>query len=107
MSQVEYLLAFGLLSAVVGLYAFAGYARSILCCSTRPQRATWLIWSVLVSVRLMAQIAEGAGVSLWFAGVLTGCTFIIFLLSRCCGFGGIGNSTNLSNLMAVGVGVCL
>ncbi len=75
------LLLFGVISGVLSVYAFVPYIADTIARRTRPERASWLIWSVLGSIALASQIAEGAGASLWFAVVQVSGTVIVFLLS--------------------------
>ena len=78
---------FGLASAALSLWAFVPYVRDTMLDYTQPQRACWLIWSVLSCVALASQIHEGAGASLWFAGVQAGGTALVFVLSIAKGAG--------------------
>ncbi len=72
---------FGILSAVLSTIAFLPYIRDTIRGRTQPQRASWLIWSVLSVIALGSQIYEGATDSLWFASVQVAATLIIFVLS--------------------------
>lgn len=54
------LLVFGVLSALFNLTGLVPYIRDILVNKTKPERATWWIWSSLSTVSLFAQIASGA-----------------------------------------------
>ena len=72
---------FGILAGVLSIYAYLPYIRDTKAGRTHPQRASWLIWSVLSTIALLSQIHEGAGPSLFFAGVQVTCTLIIFSLS--------------------------
>lgn len=67
----------GIASAVLSIYAFWPYIRDILNNRTRPERASWLIWSLLSAVSLLAQIYEGADGSLGFAAMQTAGTLIV------------------------------
>lgn len=101
------MLAFGLISGLLSAYAFLPYAIDTLYGRTRPQRASWFIWSVLASISLVAQIAEGAGASLWFAGVQTAGTAIIFLIGLWRGVGGVGSWTDICVLTGAALGLVL
>lgn len=59
---------FALLALLLSLLAFFSYIRDTIACRTQPQRASWLIWSVLSSIAFFTQVAEGATTSLWFIG---------------------------------------
>lgn len=84
----EHLLLIGIASGIVGALAYVPYIRNTLAGRTRPQRASWLIWSVLSAIALCSQIWEGATTSLWFSAVMVSGTFIVFLLSIRYGVGG-------------------
>lgn len=71
----------GLISAFLSLAAFAPYMTDTLRGKTRPLRASWLIWSVLSSISLASQFAEGATISLAYAAAQCGGTIFIFALS--------------------------
>ena len=97
----------GLMSALLGLIAFVPYALNTLRGRTHPQRASWLIWSVLGSIALASQIAEGATDSLWFAAIKVGGTLVIFGLAV---FGGRGAFVKRSEawiLVAAAIGIVL
>jgi hypothetical protein len=80
-SIFEDLSLLGLCSAVLSIAAYLPYARDTLNSKTRPKRASWLIWSVLSSIALLSQIAEGASSSLWFMAVQCLGTVMIFILA--------------------------
>lgn len=64
-------------SAVLSVYAFWPYIRDILANRTKPERASWLVWTLLSTVSLLAQIYEGADGSLGFAAMQTAGTAIV------------------------------
>lgn len=72
---------FGIASALLSIFAFFPYARDTIKGRTQPQRACWLIWSVLGSIALITQIVEGATESLWFAAIQVGWTIAIFIMA--------------------------
>ncbi len=82
---------FGLVSASLSTVAYLPYIRDTLLRHTQPQRASWLIWSVLGSIAFFSQLYEGATDSLWFAGVQVSGTITVFLLSIRLGVGGFLN----------------
>ena len=86
---------FGLVSASLSTIAYLPYIRDTLLRRTRPQRASWLIWSVLGSIAFFSQLYEGATDSLWFAGVQVSGTITVFLLSIWLGVGGFLNRHDL------------
>ncbi|MEL6691150.1 MAG: hypothetical protein AAFP28_12620 [Pseudomonadota bacterium] len=95
----------GLISATLSLLAFAPYMRDTLRGSTRPFRASWLIWSVLSSISLASQIAEGATMSLFYAGAQCGGTLFIFTLSIWRGMGTFLRGSDAVVLLAALVGL--
>jgi hypothetical protein len=58
------LAAYGIIAGILQLVASAPYLRDTLRGSTRPQRATWTIWTSLSFVVLASQWASGATWSL-------------------------------------------
>lgn len=63
---VNVLALLGLTSALLSAFAFVPYIRDTLSGRTQPQRASWLIWSVLSSIALASQVAQGATSAVWF-----------------------------------------
>ncbi|WP_299606029.1 hypothetical protein [uncultured Tateyamaria sp.] len=95
----------GIASALLSTYAYLPYVFDTLSGRTRPQRASWMIWSVLGSIALASQIYEGASASLWFAAIQVGGTVLIFILSLKHGTGGFLNRSDACVLAAAAVGV--
>jgi hypothetical protein len=60
--------ALGALAGLAGLVGTAPYVRDVIARSTRPQRGTWLIWSLLAIVVGLSQRADGATWSVLMAG---------------------------------------
>lgn len=71
----------GCASAVLSTLAFAPYVRDTLRGDTTPQRASWLIWSVLSAIAFASQVFEGATTSLLYAGAQVTGTLVIFCLA--------------------------
>lgn len=90
---------FGLISASLSTVAYLPYIRDTLRKETQPQRASWLIWSVLGSIAFFSQLYEGATDSLWFAGVQVSGTITVFLLSIWLGVGGFLNRQDMIVLL--------
>lgn len=82
---------FGILSGVLSTFAYLPYIIDTARGDTKPQRASWLIWSVLGSIAFFSQVFEGATDSLWFAGVQVSGTIVVCLLSIRFGVGGFMN----------------
>lgn len=80
---------FGILSALLSTFAYVPYIVDTLRGRTTPQRASWLIWSVLSGIALASQVFEGATDSLWFAGAQvagTVCVCVLAFVFRGSGF---------------------
>jgi len=80
---------FGITSGVLGFICVFPYIRDILLNKTKPERASWLIWSVLGSIAFFSQLAKGATNSLWLTGVDTLGVLITFILALKFGEGGL------------------
>lgn len=80
----------GVAAASLSCIGFAPYILDCFRGRTVPQRASWLIWSVLSAIALATQIAEGAGASIAFVATQCAGTVTIFLLSIFRGRGRIG-----------------
>lgn len=98
---------FGILAGVLSVFAYIPYIKDTLAGRTQPQRASWLIWSVLSTIALVSQIHEGAGPSLLFAGVQVSCTVLIFALSSWVGTNNKLRHTDHLIFMAAGLGLVL
>ena len=107
LASVEMLLVFGVASGVLSTFAYIPYIVDTISRRTQPQRASWLIWSVLGSIAFFSQIFEGATSSLWFAGVQVGGTIIVFVLSIWIGQGRYLSKSDYLILAAAGVGLVL
>lgn len=104
---VSWLAICGLISAALSTLAFLPYIRDTLARKTHPQRASWLVWSVLGSISFMSQIYEGAVQSLLFASAQVGGTILVFVLSLWLGVGGLLNRRDASVLAIAAVGLGL
>jgi hypothetical protein len=95
---------FGILAGILQLVATAPYLRDVLRGSTRPQRATWGIWTTLGLVVLSSQWASGASWSLVLTvGQVVSCG-AIFALSLRRGVGGASRfELALLGIAALGV----
>jgi hypothetical protein len=78
----------GFLSGVVSMLGYPVYLRDIASGSTRPERASWFIWTLLGIIAFVSQKSAGAGSSLWLAGVQAVGVGAIFLYSLKKGVGG-------------------
>ena len=98
--------AFGLFAGVLSLVMYIPYIRDIFRKTTKPERASWLIWSVLGGTAFFSQLAKGATDSLWLTGVQTLGVFLIFILSIRYGVGGLVRR-DIVALVAAGAGLIL
>ena len=98
---------FGLTSGIISTFAYLPYILDTLRGQTVPQRASWLIWSVLGSIAFFSQVFEGASDSLWFAGVQASGTLTVFLLSIFVGSGRFLNKTDFAVLAIAAFGLIL
>ncbi len=89
----------GLISASLSTIAYLPYIRDTMLKRTQPQRASWLIWSILGSIAFFSQLHEGATDSLWFAGAQVSGTITVFLLSIRFGVGGLLNRQDVIVLL--------
>lgn len=79
---------FGYTSGILFILSAIPYVRSILKGDTKPQRMTWLIWTVLVFIAFFSQLAEGATWSLLLTAGDAITIIIVFLFSIKYGVGG-------------------
>lgn len=79
----------GYLSGIISFLSYPPYVRDILLKKTTPERASWLIWSVLGSIAFFSQMAKGVSNPLWMTGVQTSGVMFIFLLALKFGTGGL------------------
>lgn len=80
---------FGLLAGIVGIVGYLPYIRDILRHKTKPDRASWLIWTLEYGVLFFAQLNKGATGSLWLVGLQTLGVVAVFALSFHFGMGKI------------------
>ncbi|HSX14909.1 MAG TPA: hypothetical protein VLE72_03330 [Candidatus Saccharimonadales bacterium] len=78
----------GIIAGILALIAPIPYIRDIIKGTTKPNRATWFIWTALLAIALAGQLASGGTYStLLTAGDLLG-TFIVLMLAVKFGVGG-------------------
>ncbi len=95
---------FGWLSGLLTVLWFLPYLRDIFRRSTKPHRASWLIWALLGGIAFFSQASKGATDSLWLTSVESAGMTLIFLLSIKYGVGGFTRNDILT-LLAAGVGL--
>src|SRR3989344_3761392 len=86
---------FGVIAGIIAFTAYIVYIISIFRCKTKPNRATWWIWTFMGLVVGLSYYASGAENTIWvpfveFIGPLS-----IALLSIKYGEGGLDNRTDL------------
>lgn len=91
----------GIISGVISAICLAPYIRDILARKTKPERASWLIWSVLGGISFFSQLAKGASDSLWMTGVQTIVVLVVFVLSIKFGSGGLSSRDIKALLVAM------
>jgi hypothetical protein len=70
-------------SSVVGIACFIPYIRDVFRRKTKPHNYSWLIWTLLQSIAVVAMLGGGAGIgvaSLAIGAML--CAFVFFLSLR-------------------------
>jgi hypothetical protein len=80
---------FGILSGVFSAISYPPYIIAILKGEAKPERASWLIWSVLTAMGFFTQLAVGATHSLWLPGIQGIGVIVVLILSIRYGFGGL------------------
>lgn len=79
----------GYLSGLAILIAIIPYIRDILKGKTKPERAAWLIWSVLSAISFFAQYASGGTYSTFMSGFQAATDIFVLLLAWRYGWGGL------------------
>jgi hypothetical protein len=79
---------FAILSGLILLAGAPPYLIDILKGKTKPERATWFIWSVLGTIAFISQTSLHGGWSLVFVGLDGAGSIVVFLLSLKYGVGG-------------------
>lgn len=87
--HIPTLVMLGILSGAISTFAYLPYIIDTIRGNTRPQRASWLIWSILGAIAFFSQAYEGAGNSLLFTSVQVSGTIIVLLLSISAGGGAL------------------
>ncbi|OGL94795.1 hypothetical protein A2348_04545 [Candidatus Uhrbacteria bacterium RIFOXYB12_FULL_58_10] len=96
------LIIFGILAGVFSAISYPPYIIAIFKGKAKPERASWLIWSVLTAMGFFTQLAVGATNSLWLPGIQGIGVIIVFLLSIRYGFGGL-LKRDIATLVAAGL----
>lgn len=91
---------FGYIAAILSILKVAPYIRDILKGKTKPERASWFIWTVLVWIALFSQLAKGATDSLWLTIGLAVAMLSVFFLSLKFGAGGFERKDKIALVIA-------
>lgn len=91
---------FGYLAVPILFIGYLPYFVDIYHHKTKPQRASWLIWTVLGIIAFFSQLASGASWSLVFVGVDTLIVLVVFIISISHGTGGVSLRDKISLAMA-------
>lgn len=91
---------FGILSGIFSAISYPPYIVAMLKGKAKPERASWLIWSVLTAMGFFSQLAVGATHSLWLPGVQGVGVIIVLLLSIKYGYGGLMKRDRVTLLAA-------
>ncbi|TAH35843.1 hypothetical protein EYC59_01430 [Candidatus Saccharibacteria bacterium] len=95
-----------LLAGLIVLIGAPFYLRDILRGHTRPERTTWLIWSVLAVIAFVSQLKLGARWSLVYVGLTALGGLTVYLLSLKYGTDGWKGGDKIA-LVIAGVGIAL
>ena len=98
--------AAGYLSGIVIIISLLPYFKDIFLKKTKPERASWFIWSVLGLISFFSQFAKGASYSLVMTGVQALGDLSIFLLAVKYGIGGFARRDFIA-LIGAGIGLFL
>lgn len=96
----------GKIAGVLALIQIIPYVISIFRGNTKPQRATFAIWSVVNIVTATSYIAAGATTTKWMSIVFVFTAILIFLLSFKYGMGGYG-ALDISCMAIAGLAIAL
>jgi hypothetical protein len=96
----------GYTSGIIMALSAIPYVRSILRLETKPQRTTWLIWSILTFIAFFSQMAKGGTWSLLLTAGDTIAILIVFVLSIKFGVGGF-KKIDILSLAGAGVSLLL
>jgi hypothetical protein len=88
------------------LLSFVPYIRDIFKKTTKPERASWFIWSVLNVIAFASLWTKGASDSLWLTGGQVIGDIVVLALAIPYGMGGFARSDKVA-LIAASVGLLL
>lgn len=90
----------GILGGILATIGIIPYIHDILRGTTKPERATWLIWTVLGSIAFFSQMAKGATNSLWMTGLETLGQAVVLILAFKFGRGSLQKKDTIALLIA-------
>lgn len=85
----------GIIAGVIGVIGYVPYIRDILKGTTKPDRASWLIWLLEYAALFCAQLSVGTAGSLWLIGLQLFAVIVINMLSFRYGTGGFTKKNSL------------
>ena len=91
---------FAICSSLIVLAGAPFYLRDILRGHTRPERTTWLIWSVQAMIAFFSQLKLGARWSLLFFGLGAIGNLVVYGLSLRHGYGGWKRADKIALVVA-------
>jgi hypothetical protein len=97
---------FGLAAGIIAIVSHIPYFVDIVRQTTKPERASWFIWTVLGSIAFVTQLVEGASSSLWLTGMDSIGVLLTFILAVKFGTGGL-SKRDMRALIAAGIGLIL
>jgi hypothetical protein len=78
----------GLLAGIIALFAYMPYVQGTLSGKTKPNRASWIIWSVVGIIIAASYWSAGASSTIWIPIINAFCITFVALLSIKFGEGG-------------------
>jgi hypothetical protein len=96
----------GCASVVLNCIGYFPYIRSVIRGTVKPQRVSWLLWTILVGIAFVNQVANGGGYSAFFIGSTFLLVVTVFGLSFSKGVGGGGRLDKASLMAAAVLFVC-
>lgn len=94
----------GYIAGGIALFQLAPYLLSILRGHTKPERATYAIWSLINLLTLVSYYAAGARSTIWVGLAYAVSSILIFALSFKYGMGGM-NKFDTFCLLLAGIGI--
>jgi hypothetical protein len=99
---MQWLLILGIFAGVLQIFATIPYLFSIVRGSTRPNLISWILWTVTVSITLVAQMSAGASWSVFLLVGAVVCNLaVVFLCIKGYGYKEFGKIDILTLILAV------